>query len=321
MNISIIIPTVFSRPLFMDDLLESISRQSIVKCMYEVILVDNNIEAKDELKHIVVKWNKDLPIKLIHVPKNGLHNARHAGAEAASGSLLIYVDDDVRMPSTWLSSFEQFFNSSDVICAGGRVLPEWAVQPPEWLTALPVSIFSLLDYGDSVIELDSKQGVNGCNFAICKDALFRYGGFHPDGFSDPSKRWLRGDGEYGLIQKLKAGGERVYYLPSASLYHRIPASRMEVKSVDRLFQNHGISWAYRFTRKYHCSFAALTALVSYGWLMSFIMRLGSVILDRSVVKIREFYVTRYRAYAKYGYHLFRDAQMRKYVQQKSYLED
>jgi glycosyltransferase involved in cell wall biosynthesis len=320
MDISVIIPTVFNRPLFMNDLLESIFKQSNVKCIYEVVLVDNNLEAKDELKQIVAKWNRELPIRLIHVPQNGLHNARHAGARAAQGQYLIFVDDDVRMTSTWLSSFEQFFNSRAVVCVGGRVLPEWSVQPPAWLIALPVSLFSLLDYGDRVIELDSKQGVNGCNFAIRKESLFKYGGFHPDGFSNPSLRWLRGDGEYGLIQKIKAGGEKVYYLPSAELYHRIPASRMEPRSLDRLFQNHAISWAYRFARKYHCSFASILALGFYGWSMSFIMRLESAILDHSDVKLHDFFVTRYLTYAKYGHRLLRDAQMRKYVEQDNYLE-
>jgi glycosyltransferase involved in cell wall biosynthesis len=322
MNISIIIPTVFNRPSLMDDLLESIFRQSGVKYMYEVVLVDNNAEAKDGLAQIAAKWSRSLPVRLIHVPQNGLHNARHAGAKAASGSILIYVDDDVRTLPGWLSAYEDFFVRTGEYCAGGKVLPEWETTPADWIAALSPNIFSLLDYGDEARVLKSKEGINGCNFAVKKDVLFEFGGFHPDGFSDHSKRWYRGDGEYGLIQAIQRGGKDIHYLPEATVYHRIPKRRMELDSIRTIIQNHAISHAYLFARRNNCSLFSILALIVGGKLVGFQKRLEFAIQNRSVRnEIPLLLSLKYATIAQYGLRLLQDRKLREYIQRASYLVD
>jgi glucosyl-dolichyl phosphate glucuronosyltransferase len=322
MDISIIIPTVFDRPIFMADLLGSIASQKGVTSSFETILVDNNPEAKNELKQIADQWGKELPIRLIHVPQNGLHHARHAGARAASASILIYIDDDVRALPEWLSAYERFFNHSDRICAGGKVIPEWEGIPEDWVSDVPSDIFSLLDYGNESRILKPREGINGCNFAIRREALFENGGFHPDGFLGSENRFYRGDGEYGLIQNIKKGGKNIHYLPDAVIQHRIPKSRLETKSIKKAMQAYAIGRAYHFARNYKCSPLSILSLIVGGKLLEAQSRLGWTGQVNSASKQKRLFLSvKYATIAEYGVRLLRDGRLRKYVLRADYLEN
>jgi hypothetical protein len=62
----------------------------------------------------------------------------------------------------------------------------------------------------------------GTNMAIRRNVLFDTGGFNPEAFGE---RWI-GDGEAGLIQKLRARGALIGSVPEAVVFHHIPARRM-----------------------------------------------------------------------------------------------
>lgn len=223
MKFSVIIPT-YQRPPFLIDALESVRTQNFPADEYEIIVVDNATSPTPEVASLC--GSAQPLMRYIHEPHNGLHNARHTGARAAKGEILVYVDDDVRCDSSFLNEILKPYSDPQVGCAGGKILPKFEDEPPEWLNMFPKWYLSILDDNNGPKEV---QYIYGCNFSIRRSLLFELGGFNPDGFGDKKLQWMRGDGEIGLLRKVHATGKKVIYNPAAVVWHFVPKERLTVK--------------------------------------------------------------------------------------------
>lgn len=231
-DISLVIPT-YHRPPDALRCLSSAQRQSLDG--FELLLVDNTFDA--ELRSRIEAFNATARVRAryVHEPQLGLHNARHAGARAATGDVVVFTDDDAEFDPDWLAAYGRAFDVHlDMAAAGGRVLPAWDVPPPAWLCAAmrpdPTMFpaLSLLDLSPE-FRLSADGFFFGVNMAVRREALFAAGGFNPEIFGD---RWL-GDGETGLNRKLCARGELVGYVPNALVYHHVSPQRMTVSYLRR----------------------------------------------------------------------------------------
>jgi glucosyl-dolichyl phosphate glucuronosyltransferase len=225
MRASIIIPT-YQRPVSLADALESVRIQNFPAEEYEILIVDNAPDTTRQVS-LLCDISKKPSMRYIHEPHNGLHNARHAGARVAKGEILVYVDDDVKCDGNFLTEILRPYSDPQVGCAGGKILPKFEGEPPEWLNMFPKWYLSILDDNDGPKEV---QYIYGCNFSIRRSLLFELGGFNPDGFGNNEKmRWCREDGEIGLLRKVHATGRKVIYNPAAVVWHYIPKERLTVE--------------------------------------------------------------------------------------------
>jgi O-antigen biosynthesis protein len=62
-------------------------------------------------------------VMLIEEPRPGLSYARNAGFSAATGDILVAIDDDVTVPSGWLERLVKPFAQREVMAVTGHVLP------------------------------------------------------------------------------------------------------------------------------------------------------------------------------------------------------
>lgn len=243
MLLSLIVPT-YGRPAYLRDNLISLLQQDLPPEQYEIIVVDNKPtgEVRQIVQNLEPQWQR--LIRYVEEPSVGLHNARHAGAKAAQGEILVYVDDDVIVPSGWLRAILEPFADPLVAIVGGKILPKWEAQPPEWLSQFPPSYLSLLDLGEERRELKWPEGAYGCNLAIRRSVLYEVGGFNPDAMGDRRLIWFRGDGESGLHRKVYAAGYKVIYEPWAWVYHRIPPERLKAEAFYYRGMKSGLSASY-----------------------------------------------------------------------------
>ena len=103
MFISVIIPTR-NRAASLGRALETLGRVICPKELpWEVIVVDN--DSTDETKAVVESFmeNSDLDVHYLLEPERGTSNARNAGAQAARGELLAFIDDDILVSPDWLA--------------------------------------------------------------------------------------------------------------------------------------------------------------------------------------------------------------------------
>jgi len=245
---SVIIPT-YDRPRYLGEALASLLQQDFPSARYEIIVVDN--KPTGEVRKLVQELEQDQrrSIRYVEEPKVGLHNARHTGAREARGEILVYIDDDVIVHPGWLGAVIRPFSDPEVACVGGKVIPKWEAEPPDWWPELSSTYLSLLDLGEETKELCWPDGVYGCNMAVRRSALYEVGGFNPDDIGNRKLIWLRGDGETGLHRKIYDAGYKVVYSPHAWLYHRIPAARLKAEYFYQRAFTQGISDSYALIRE------------------------------------------------------------------------
>jgi glucosyl-dolichyl phosphate glucuronosyltransferase len=314
---TVIIPTC-NRANFLKDALESLSFQNFQSNDYEIIVVDNN--STDNTHEVVLQAKKKSLVTIYYVyePKEGLHHARHKGADEANGSVLVYIDDDITVPADWLGNHVRHFKDDSVACVGGRVLPKWEGIPPPWMPFLHPGSWGLLDMGDVVRELKFPEIICGGNLSIRADVLKAIGGFHPDGFKDPDRMIWRGDGEVGMQRNIYQTKKKIIYDPDAFLYHRIPTSRL---IPDYFFQrswNEGFSANFTWFRKTPREPKELIVYSAIYYCISLLCRIFSK-GDRNWITIMiRGYHYKFKARFKHTCRLIRDESFRKYVTRPSF---
>ena len=150
--------------------------------------------------------------------------------EAVPG-VLIFTDDDVVVPSDWITSYVEAYEQADCDAVFGRVLPEWGREnQPEWYDDRFRSVFALLDYGSENLRATSLAlQFFGANFSLRTDVLQSVGGFDANLGRFGGKLFI-GE-ETDLFKRLLEARKDVWYFPSIRVWHVI---REERKTVDYL---------------------------------------------------------------------------------------
>ena len=97
-KISVIIPT-HNRSASVNHLLGLLNAQDIIQQQVEIIVVAN--ACTDDTISMLENYSGVLPLHIIDRKEAGAAGARNAGAEAASGNYLVFLDDDI-LPSPGL---------------------------------------------------------------------------------------------------------------------------------------------------------------------------------------------------------------------------
>ena len=161
---------------------------------HEVIVVQNGLSEIDRASDLVrypaiTQKFSELNLKLFYDDVPGLLSGRHRGYQESSGSLLIFVDDDVTFDRDWLVALETTFLDPEVVLAGGPSLPVFATEPPAWMQSYwcdtacggrQMAQLSLLDLAVKETVVVDPDFVWGLNYAIRRQTLRQRGGFHPD---------------------------------------------------------------------------------------------------------------------------------------------
>ena len=201
---SILIPTR-NRPDYLDVALASITPQAR-DAGAELIVID---DGRGDAGAPTAQVTQQHGAQLVRSNGRGANAARNAGAAAAGGALLVFVDDDVRAPAGWLPALLQGAaeNPADDVF-GGPIRAELEGGGPHACGRERPPI-TTLDLGDS--DRDAEL-VWSANMAIRRDAMQRVGPF------DES---IHGRGEEEEWQRrYRAAGGRTRYLAAAGLTHR-----------------------------------------------------------------------------------------------------
>ena len=111
---SIIIP-VYNRPEEIDDLLNSLTRQTYVH--FEVIVVDDGSSIPCE--PIVNAYNNRLRIRYFYIENSGPGLARNQGVRYAEGEIVIVLDSDCIVPASYLEQVHESLMRYKVDAFGG----------------------------------------------------------------------------------------------------------------------------------------------------------------------------------------------------------
>lgn len=222
-RISAIICT-FKRPDYLRHALQSVCEQSLSADEYEVIVVDNAVQAEAEQ---VVREFDDGRISLRYVTEErvGLSVARNTGLMVATAPYVAYMDDDARADSHWLEALVGAFERTSPAPAavGGRVWLDWQGEKPAWVLERHLSLYTYVDHGAEAHTLDDGEYLVGANLAFAKEALLSLGGFDAN-LGRQGSLLLSGE-ESAILEQLRERHQRVYYEPAAFVRHSVDQTR------------------------------------------------------------------------------------------------
>jgi glycosyltransferase involved in cell wall biosynthesis len=233
MHISVILCT-FNRCRLLPAALESIAASNMPAGMlWEVLVVDNN--STDQTREVVETFSRQYPgrFRYLFESRPGKSYALNAGIAAAGGDALAFMDDDVTVAPEWLRNLVAPLQEGGFAGTGGRVEPRWTTDPPNWLphegwaAAGPLVSFDRGDRGCILAESPV-----GTNMAFPRRAFEQYGGFRVDLGPSPHNEIRNEDSEFA--RRLLRAGERLYYVPSAVVYHPV--------TEDRLSKSYFLTW-------------------------------------------------------------------------------
>ena len=163
----------------------------------------------------------------------GLSGARNTGTELATSEIVAYLDDDATAEPDWLSALVAPFQDPAVKAVGGRAIPNWDTEAPDWFPAEYNWVVGCSHRGLPERQADVRN-VIGCNMAFRRESVIELGGFEV-GLGRTASRPL-GCEETELCIRLRQADDRARVLlePEARIHHRVPAART--------------SWRYFFDR-------------------------------------------------------------------------
>ncbi len=99
----------------------------------EVLIVDNDRQptAKEHVERIEAK-GFPFPISYVHEPSPGLTAARNRALDEASGSVLVFIDDDEVAGPGWPAGLFQTMARTGAALVGGPVRTLFTSSPPSW---------------------------------------------------------------------------------------------------------------------------------------------------------------------------------------------
>jgi glycosyltransferase involved in cell wall biosynthesis len=209
--------------------LQAASRAS---CEAEVLLVDNG--SVDHTERVVEEFMSEWPVlRLHHDAVPGKSGAVNRSLEEVRGRVIVFTDDDVHVPETWVDEMAMpiLDGGADAVC--GKVRLAAHLDRP-WLTPyLRSNLAELLDVSGD------QPGMVGANMAASTEAT-RSIGFDEE--LGPGARGFADDVMFNL--RLKAEGHRLVGCTGPPVEHHLSADRLNYESMKRLAQNNGSSHAY-----------------------------------------------------------------------------
>jgi hypothetical protein len=149
---------------------ESVARQSLAP-IDTIVVIDGNSELEERARSTFSN-----AVVLANSYNQGLSGGRRTGAEAASGEVLAFLDDDAIADPAWLEQICGPFADPNVLGVGGLIEPLWEQAAPAWFPAEFNWVVGCT-YAGMPVERRRIRNPIGANMSVRADVLARTGTF------------------------------------------------------------------------------------------------------------------------------------------------
>jgi hypothetical protein len=162
--------------------------------------------------------------------------------DAARGDFIAWLDDDVTVSREWLTRYAEAFTTHPrALVFGGPIIPDFGGAAPAWLIRVLPRVggaFAARDLGPTPapLSVDGNRIPYGANYAVSATAQRRHR-YDPALGRRPDAPSMIGE-EVAVIEALLAEGEG-WWVPGASVTHRIAAARQSIRHLRGFFAAYG----------------------------------------------------------------------------------
>lgn len=180
------------------------------------------------------------PLRLawLEEPKPGKSHALNAAIAQTDHAALCFIDDDQVVEAGFLAALLaglREYPDDDVFC--GRIWPAWDGSEPSWVHAqpphaIPIRPFPEYDLGPSTRPVAPADKLpSGGNITVRRRVFERVGTFAVD--LGPAGHNLAGGEDHDFLQRARAAGFALRYLPAVRQLHAIDAERTSTRYILR----------------------------------------------------------------------------------------
>lgn len=218
-SISVIIPT-YRREAVLRETLASLIQQDYWS--YEVLVIDQTAQHEPETQRYLEQLVAEQKIQLFQVSWASLPAARNYGVRRALGEVILFIDDDVQLPSGFLAAHARNYQSSEIGAVAGRVYDRMKLAeaaPGLTIDYLPAEAMSpgVAWYYIDLVHTEQPQQVitaRGCNMSFRRALFEQHQLWFDERFQGSA---IREESDFCL--RIRRTGLKVWYDPEASLIH------------------------------------------------------------------------------------------------------
>lgn len=217
------------------------------ECYRGVIVVENG--AKTGLDRVVAEFPRELLFEYRYSEPANKSLALNRALATVAGSLVVFTDDDVRVPaSTLLAYADGSLGVRGGEFYGGPILPDYeAEKPANWLLPmLPRSAAGWKWEVTTKTEIAQPEFI-GPNFAAFASDVLRLGGY--DTRLGPGKHMASPGEDTEIQERLLASGARGYYLPDAGMHHWVRVGSCGLEFAIERAERNGVYWGIQQARR------------------------------------------------------------------------
>jgi len=209
-RISCIIPTL-NRSTVLLDTIGMLLTQSCPA--HEIIVVDQTLTTDERTGKALQTWHNHGLIQWLHQIEPNASQARNSGALAATGNVLLFLDDDIRIKPDFLAAYAETFERIGAMAVSGQVLEGEAKTVDELHPKALDAEIGWLYFPKNYSKECETTFMISCNVAIRHDIFLKLGGM--------DERYERGAHreESDFAMRFIRAGYRFYYNPKCSIYH------------------------------------------------------------------------------------------------------
>jgi len=220
MFISIIIP-IYNAERFLENLFNSLKRQTLNKSNFEVLFIDNN--SNDKSHEMIIKFTNTIKNKIYKYyffnKKQGSYASRNFGVSLARGNIFAFTDADCILEEKWLENIWKFYEvkkNKNIIVAGNI---EIIIEKSN----------SLWEQYDKIVSLNNEKYVKNksaatANLITPKEIFLNVGEFK-ELFSGGDTEWTKHAFEKGYNLK---------FMPNIKVYH--PSRKNFIEARNKIFR-------------------------------------------------------------------------------------
>lgn len=237
---------------------ESLINQSASKDLYEIIVVDNDLEENKEIKDLVLKHTPYINISYTHDNILGLSQARNTGGKLAKGKYIGYIDDDAKAPNDYVLKALNIINSLKPDYFGGPYYPYYKIKKPKWFK----DEYESGKTSEITKFLKKGEFLNGTNMIYKKSILNELGWFSSMFGMSGNKIAYGEETDLQIRAFNKFNDLNVYYDTELFVYHLVADAKLSLLDRFKRRYNIGKSQTYMWLTEIEVESARSNALLN-----------------------------------------------------------